>query len=249
MCTACHPSDPEQPPNPTTVPVRPSGGSLPKLPATSLAGASAQLMYEKKHRGRQADMDAKWGRLSGVVKFLSDDPQSIKAWAKGARGERALADYLRSTVGDRTVMLNDLRIPRSRANIDHIVIAASGIWIVDAKSYSGKVEQRDVGGWLKTDKRLYVNGRDQSRLVVGLVKQINAVYEAIQDADISVKAALCFVDSEWGRFAKPFLQGGALVTWPERLSQAIAEPGPLTPVEVLRVGQQLARALPAAVGT
>jgi hypothetical protein len=106
--------------------------------------------------------------LSGAVKFLSDDPQSTKAWAKGSEGERKLAAHLLRTVGDSAVMLHDRRIPGSRANIDHLVVAASGIWIIDAKSYKGKVEQRDVGKWLKTDNRLYVNGHDQTKLVVAL---------------------------------------------------------------------------------
>jgi hypothetical protein len=43
-------------------------------------------------------------------------------------------------------MLHDCRIPGSRANIDHLFVAASGIWIVDAKGDKGKVEQRDLGG-------------------------------------------------------------------------------------------------------
>ena len=51
--------------------------------------------------------------------------------------------------------------------------------------------------------------------------------EAIEDADIEVSAALCFVDSECGLFSKPFHQGGVLVTWPKKLSEVIAEPGRL----------------------
>ena len=181
-CTACLPP---QTPDPSA---RPPVAALPDTvqgsPA-SAAGASAQLMYEQKHRRREAEIDQKWGRLSGVVKFLSDDPQSTKAWAKGSEGERKLAAHLVRTVGDRAVMLHDRRIPGSRANIDHLVVAASGIWIIDAKSYKGRVEQRDVGKWLKTDNRLYVNGRDQTKLVGGLARQINAVLEAIADADTS----------------------------------------------------------------
>lgn len=144
-------------------------------------------------------------------------------------------------------MLHDRRIPGSRANIDHLVVAASGIWIIDAKSYKGKVEQRDVGKWLKTDNRLYVNGHDQSKLVLGLARQINAVLEAIEDADIKVSAALCFVESEWGVFSKPFHRGGVLVTWPRKLSEAIAEPGPLSPTMVMSVADHLAAALPPSV--
>ena len=204
-------------------------------------------MYEQKHRRREAEIDQKWGRLSGVVKFLSDDPQSTKAWAKGSEGERKLAAHLVRTVGDRAVMLHDRRIPGSRANIDHLVVAASGIWIIDAKSYKGRVEQRDVGKWLKTDQRLYVNGRDQTKLVGGLARQINAVLEAIEDADLRVSAALCFVDSEWGLFSKPFHQGGVLVTWPKKLSEAIAEPGPLSRTMVMNVADRLAAALPPSV--
>ena len=107
----------------------------------------------RKHRRREAEIDQKWGRLSGVVKFLSEDPQSTKAWAKGSEGERKLAAHLVRTVGERAVMLHDRKIPGSRANIDHLVVAASGIWIIDAKSYKGKVEQRDVGKWLQNGQQ------------------------------------------------------------------------------------------------
>ena len=214
----------------------------------SSAGGSAQLIYQRKHQRRADRIDEKWGRLSGVVKFLSDDPQSTKAWAKGSEGERKLAAHLLRTVGDSAVMLHDRRIPRSQANIDHLVVAASGVWIVDAKSYKGKVELRDVGGWLKTDDRLYVNGRDQSKLVGGLTKQIDAVLAAIEDADVPIKAALCFVDSEWRLFAKPFQLGGVLVAWPRKLSEMIAEPGPLIRDQVMLIADRLAKHLPAAAG-
>ncbi len=206
-------------------------------------------MYERKHQRRADQIDQKWGRLSGVVKFLSDDPQSTKAWAKGSEGERKLAAHLLQIVGDRAVMLHDRRIPRSRANIDHLVVAASGIWIVDAKSYKGKVELRDVGGWLKTDNRLYVNGRDHTKLIGGLAKQIDAVLTAIEDASVPIKAALCFVDSEWSLFAKPFQVRGVVVTWPRKLSEMIAEPGPLSRDQVMQIAESLAAYLPAAVQT
>lgn len=66
------------------------------------------------------------GRLAGVVKFLSDDPQSITAWAKGSEGERRLARHLLAAVGDRAVLLHDRKVPGTRGNIDHIAIAAVG---------------------------------------------------------------------------------------------------------------------------
>jgi len=204
-------------------------------------------MYEQKHRRREQQIDQRWGRLAGVVKFMADDPQSTKAWAKGSEGERRLAADLTKRVGDRAVLLHDRKIPGTRANIDHLAVAASGIWIIDAKNYKGKVEQRDVGGWLKTDRRLYVNGRDQSKLVAGFARQINAVLEAINGAEIPAHAALCFVNSEWGLLAKPFKHAGVWVTWPKKLSEMIAAPGSLTSEDVVRIADRLASGLPPAV--
>ena len=52
------------------------------------AGKSAQAEFERRHHKREERIDAKYGRLAGVVKFLSNDPQSTRAWAQ-RRGGRA----------------------------------------------------------------------------------------------------------------------------------------------------------------
>jgi RNase P subunit RPR2 len=139
-------------------------------PESGVAGASAKQEYERRHQKRDEMLDRRFGRFARVVKFLSDDPQSTRAWAKGSSGEQLLAAALEKRVGDRAVILNDRKIPRSSANIDHIVIAASGVWIVDAKKYEGRLQRRDKGGWRKVDYHVYVSGRDQTRLVGGLHK-------------------------------------------------------------------------------
>jgi hypothetical protein len=216
----------------------------PAPPAHGEAGASARQMFEQKHRRREERIERKWGRLAGVVKFVSTDPQSARAWANGSTGERRLASHLVKSVGDRAVLLHDRKIPGSQSNIDHLAIAASGIWIIDAKNYTGKVEQRDVGGLFSIDQRLYVNGHDHTKLVAGFAQQVNAVLEAIGEAEIAINAALCFVDSEWGFFAKPLRQGGVWVTWPTKLCEMIAASGTLTRDDVTHIGERLAAGLP-----
>jgi hypothetical protein len=64
----------------------------------------------------------------------------------------------------------------------------SRIWIIDSKDYQGKVGQRDVGEWLKTDRRLYDCGRDHTELVRGFARQIHAVLEATGNAEIPINA-------------------------------------------------------------
>jgi hypothetical protein len=210
------------------------------------AGASARREHEKRHARREQRLEQDWGRLAGIVKFLTDDPQSTTAWAKGSEGERRLAARLTKLVGDRAVLLHDRRVPRTRGNIDHIAVAASGVWIIDTKNYKGLVEQRDVGRWFKTDNRLYVGGRDRTRLAEGLAWQIAAARTALGVADVPMHSALCFVEADWKLFAKPFRQDGVWVLWAKKLAEMIAAPGPLTKARVTAVAERLATALPSA---
>jgi len=209
-----------------------------------VAGASALREYEKLHQRREQQIDQRWGRLAGVAKFLSDDPQSTKAWGKGADGERRLAAFLTREVGDRAVLLHDRKVPGTRGNIDHLAVAASGIWVIDAKKYDGKVERREVGGWFKSDQRLYVGGRDRTKLIAGLDWQGAAVHDALGVDEVEIHSVLCFVNAEWSLFAKPFQLNGVKVVWAQKLAEMIVAPGSLTPEAVARLADRLASALP-----
>jgi hypothetical protein len=231
--------DPTDPP----IAVETALQAAPTPPHVGQAGASAQRAYEKRHQRREAKIDQRWGRFAGVVKFLSDDPQSTRAWAKGSEGERRLAESLTKRVGDRAVLLHDCKVPKTRGNIDHIAIAASGVWVIDAKTYKGLVERRDKGGWFRTDFRLYVDGRDRTKLADGLGWQVEAVRNALVGSDVPVHAALCFIDAEWKLLAKPFQLRDAWVTWGQELAEMIAADGPLSEVDVMHVADRLATAL------
>ena len=209
------------------------------------AGRSARAEYERRHHKREERIDAKFGRLAGVVKFLSDDPQSTKAWASGASGEMRVAKELADRLGTSAVLLSDRRVPRTRGNIDHIAIATSGVWVIDAKHYTGRVEHRDRGGWFRTDWRLYVNGRDKTKLVDALDWQIAAVEKVLSGEEVPIHAALCFVGANWSLFSKPFQQAGVWVTWVAKLAEMTLEPGPLDEDEVQAIAAKLARGLPA----
>lgn len=215
----------------------------PTLPDPGVPGASALREYERRHQKREHGIEQKWGRLASVVKFFGDDPQSTTAWAKGSDGERRLAGHLESVLSDRVVLLHDRKVPRTRGNIDHLAVAPSGVWVIDAKNYQGKVERRDLGGWSKVDNRLYVAGRNRSRLVEGLAWQIDAVKAALDDNDVFIHAALCFTDASWKLFAKPFRIGNVWVTWADALAELIGAPGPLVREDVLRVAKQLGATL------
>ena len=123
------------------------------------AGASAQREHDRRAAKREAATRERFGRrLGGVILALTYEPQSTRAWAKGARGEQELAAALDGLPD--VVVLNDRRVPGTLGNIDHLVIAPAGLFVVDAKRYDGHLRIRDRGGLFRTDERLYVGGRD-----------------------------------------------------------------------------------------
>jgi hypothetical protein len=69
----------------------------------------------------------------------------IDRWARGSVGEVATAALLERLPSRRWVVLHDLRLPGSRANVDHLVIGPSGVWVVDTKAYRSPLK----AGWRK----------------------------------------------------------------------------------------------------
>jgi Nuclease-related domain len=65
----------------------------------------------------------------------------VQAWRRGAAGERRTARLLDRLTRDGFVVFHDLAIPRSPANVDHLVIGPSGVFVIDSKQWTGSVHQ------------------------------------------------------------------------------------------------------------
>jgi nuclease-like protein len=141
-------------------------------------------------------------------------------------------------------VLHDRRIPRSRANIDHLVVTPVGVYVSDAKRYTGKVEKRDKGGLFRTDLRLYVGTRDCSRLL-GMDHQLEAVRAAVGNGP-PIHPVLCLIEAEWGLFTKPFTINGVLVCWPKALYKLLRSAGPGSIEQVAEIATRVASGLPPA---
>jgi hypothetical protein len=164
------------------------------------AGRSAGEQYDRLRAAREKRVKDRYGqRLGSVLLAISDEPQSTRAWASGAEGERELAAALADLADVR--VLHDRAVPGTRGNIDHVVVAPAGVFVVDAKAHTGEICVRDVGGLFKRDVRLFVGGRDCSALAIGLTWQVAAVERALS-ADGALPRppttpVLCFVHGEW----------------------------------------------------
>ncbi len=214
---------------------------------TGVAGTGPQREHDRRAAIRDKEIRHKWGRLAPMAKFLSEEPQHIAAFGTGAEGERLLAKQLERDVRNGTIFLHSRKI--SHGDIDHLAIAPSGIYVIDAKKYDGRVEGRDVGNWLTTDRRLYVKNRDRSNLVEGMEKQVDAVTRALALYGLdgmAIRPILCFVKSEWGTFRRPISFGTVTCLWPGKLCELLKQPGPLDSVQREQMARRLSIELPAA---
>jgi len=216
-----------------------------------VAGASAQREFERRRDKRAQRVREKYPKLGGLLLILVEDPQSTKAWGKGAKGEQAVGAKLEQLAANGLEVLHDRRIPGTRANIDHIAVSTTGVHVIDPKRYKGKVERRDVSGFFQEkDERLFVGGRDRSKLVEGVLWQMERVQSAIADAlpglEIPVTGTLCFVDAEWSLFQRPMTFSGVTVLRPKELMKVLEKPGGLSREQVKQLADILAAKFPLA---
>ena len=193
-----------------------------------------------------ADAPASVGAPVAVAPTHGEAPPT-PAFAASATGERLVGNRLDAMVDEGVVTLHDQRVPRTTASIDHVAVGPAGVFVIDTKRHRGRISQRDAG-WVNRDERLYVAGRDRTRLAEGALRQADVVRAALGPdlADLPVTPVLCFANGEFPGAAQPFVVRGVVVTWPKALQALIAEPGPLDAATVDAAVRLLADRLRAA---
>jgi hypothetical protein len=213
---------------------------------TGSPGASARREFERRKAKREERIRANRPKLGGLILALSDDPQSTKAWDTGALGEERLGNRLNELASDSLRVLHDRRIPGTKANIDHIAVASTGIYVIDAKKYKGRPQLKIEGGILRPRvEKLLVGTRDCTKLVDGALKQVDIVRGIVGD-DLPIHGVLCFIEADWPLIGGSFTTRGVEVLWPKRLYPKLKSDGPLLAQNVAEVHQRLASSLPPA---
>jgi hypothetical protein len=222
-------------------------------PDAGIGGRSARRESERKRERRLQSAPPKSGLARVFVAVFGPSAKEKrqlaeeKHWATGADGEQLLAESLARRCPE-VLMLHDRRMPSSLANIDHIAVAASGVFVIDAKRYSGTIE---VLAPLFGAPKLKIAGRDRTKLLDGLEKQVASV-EAVLSAvvpGVRVRGCLCFVPPE-GFMADsglPVLRTLKIkdypLYYPRRLARRLNRRGGLTPDQARRTHAYLAECL------
>jgi hypothetical protein len=91
------------------------------LPRAGLAGLAAAVLVGWRLRFRPSEQ--------------------ARTWQRGAAGERRTARLLHRLTRDGYVVFHDLAVPGSDANLDHLLIGPTGVFLIDTKQWTGEVRQ------------------------------------------------------------------------------------------------------------
>jgi Nuclease-related domain len=96
-----------------------------------------------------AEVGLPWAGLLGLVvaavagwRLRFRPSEQARTWRRGAEGERHTARLLRRLTRDGYVVFHDLAVPgNTSANVDHLAIGPTGVFVIDSKQWTGSVRQ------------------------------------------------------------------------------------------------------------
>ena len=211
-----------------------------------LPGASLEREHDRRRSNREQAVRDAHPRIGGLLLALTNAPQHEAAFLRGLKGERAVAESLeKRTSGTPVITLHNRRMPQGRGDIDHLAVAPAGVFVIDAKAIRGAV--RVDQPWFGQPK-LLVNGRDKTKLIDGLDRQVNAVRAALDAAgcsELPVHGVMCFTEADLPLIGTQRIRGHLLI-YRKALAKRLNAPGPLVAETIEPTARVLAKALPAA---
>jgi hypothetical protein len=171
----------------------------------------------------------------GMARGLQPTPPSVDVPDMTGRlvalrhaGTGELGSGLAALAHAGVVTVHDPLRPGTTADIDHVVVAPTGLWVIHTRRGEGRVARKDGGGLLGTDARLYVGGRDRATLVPAIWKQVAAVRSVLgrEWAAVPVRPVLCFVGSDWDGSPGRSSSTACLSPGPPRRSRGWLDHGP-----------------------
>ena len=124
---------------------------------------------------------AKWA--TGKIDAMDRDRM---LWRKGAVGEALVAQILSELPSD-FVVIND--VSKRFGNIDHVVVGPTGVYVIDAKNWTGSVKADGQGELLLNGKPL---SKPPIKGLLASVMDFQSKLKALTEADYFVRGLMVF---------------------------------------------------------
>jgi hypothetical protein len=122
--------------------------------------------------------------------FLDEKFRAARMWHRGYEGERVVGELLEAGLSEKYHVFNDIRFPGRAANIDHIVIGPSGIFVLDTKNWRGTV------AWAEDGETLLWNGvpekKGVAKAILSDALDVHDKLRILTNRDFFIKPILVF---------------------------------------------------------
>ncbi|MBI9020355.1 MAG: NERD domain-containing protein [Verrucomicrobia bacterium] len=123
--------------------------------------------------------------------FIGWSARRLRSFLKGAEGEEKVARILSFLPANHTVF-NDLELDGQGADFDHVVVAPSGVFVIETKSWSGEIAFENG--------QVLCNGQPPNRSPLKQVREAAARLAdhlaATRCPEVPIYPVLCFVDNQ-----------------------------------------------------
>lgn len=176
--------------------------------------------------------------VMGTLGRLFVLPQHVVAWETGGEGERATASRLEPLRAQGFMIFHDRQIPMSVANVDHIVVGPTGVWVIETKSFGGRVRVQDG--------ELRVNGRRRKGVREEVEREVLAVGRVV--APVPVQALVVVHRADFPLFGEQRLAEVPVIPAGDLAKRLTRGDRVLTPEQVAGLAHRIDDALAPALG-
>lgn len=193
-------------------------------------------------------LEVRWAALAavlvlfGFVLLVTRTPMEAMWWLQGAVGERRVAHRLESLEADGFVVLYDRRIPGRGGNIDAVAVGPPGVFAIETKVRSKRVEV-----W---PSRITVGGMERNELIEQAIDRAQRVQFALAEEmsarRLTVVPILCLSGSKPSGGDRA---NGVLVVSDREIASRLRQGPPvLSANEVVALARKLDLSLPPYAG-
>jgi hypothetical protein len=166
---------------------------------------------------------------------------------RGDESEYLVWTMLRHGLTGGEMILSDRRVPGGGGTVDLIVVAPSGVWVIDATKWTSV----SYGSKGTMAPRLYAGKHDVTSTVEKLYTYVIPVAGVVGDPSVPIHPAMAILVEQcdmWTglrfRLGRPIRHEHVWICPPGLLLEEIRKPGPLSQHQIVHIGHRLDEALP-----
>lgn len=188
-----------------------------------------------------------WEPVTGSSSVRQTPGEGAWTGPRADESEYLVWTMLRHGLSGGEMILSDRRVPGGEGYVDLIVVAPTGVWVIDATKWASV----SYGSKGTMAPRLYAGKQDVTPTVEKLYSYVIPVAGIVGDPSVPIHPAMAILVEQcdmWTglrfRLGRPIRHERVWICPPALLLDEIRKPGPLSQRQIVHIGHRLDEALP-----